>query len=516
MPDTARAPSPAAAPHGAEEHVRRIHGTRLACTLTGLMLTLLLPALDQTIVGTAMPRIVASLHGFEQYAWVVTAYLLGATALLPVAGRLSDQFGRKPFLLGGTIAFLIGSAACGDAQTMAQLIAFRAVQGLAAGIGIILVFTVIADIFPLAERARWQGLFGAVYGFSSVAGPTLGGWLADHGPLVAGFVTDATRWRWVFYINLPLGLLGLALVWGWMPHDLSERVTRETGWAAVRRVDILGAVLSLVATVAVMLALTWVSEDAAGWESRRVIAGLALSAVLFAAFFRHERRTSAEPILPLGLLGQRVYGSVAALSFLTGLILLALVIYLPLYLQRVAGWSASGSGVAILPLTVTSTLGASASGFLMARLGRFRKLASFSGVLMLGCVALMTRFDATTPDWVAALVMGGAGLGLGVFFPITMTVIQAVLPRTAMGIGTNAIGYVRAVGQMFGVAVVGTIVHNTLAAGRGLEVALQRGFLAVTVVAALVVVVTRLTRDVSITGRAPRPARGRTTPPAKT
>ncbi len=514
MPDTA--PAPAAAPRAEDDHVRRIHGGPLACTLTGLMLTLLLPALDQTIVGTAMPRIVASLHGFEQYAWVVTAYLLGATALLPVAGRLSDQFGRKGFLVAGTIAFLIGSAACGDAQTMGQLIAFRAVQGLAAGIGIILVFTVIADIFPRHERARWQGLFGAVYGFSSVAGPTLGGWLADHGPLVAGFVTDATRWRWVFYINLPLGILGLVLVWGWMPHDLSERVTRETGWAAVRRIDVVGALLSLVATMAIMLALTWVSEDAAGWESSRVIGGLVLGAVGFVVFFAHERRTRCEPILPLDLLGDRVYGAIAGLSFLTGLILLALVIYLPLYLQRVAGWSATGSGIAILPLTVTSTLGASASGFLMARLGRFRRLASWAGVLMLACIAAMTQFDAATPGWAAAVIMAGAGLGLGVFFPITMTVIQAVLPRTAMGIGTNAVGYVRAVGQMFGVAVVGTIVHSTLSAGNGLEVALQRGFLAIAVAALLVVGVTRLARDVSITGRPPRPARGRTTPPAKT
>ncbi len=512
MPDTSNVQLPAVD----SEHIRRIHGGKLACVMTGLMLTLLLPALDQTIVGTAMPKIVGSLQGFEDYAWVVTSYLLGATALLPVAGRLSDQFGRKGFLVGGTIVFLIGSAACGAAGTMGQLILFRGVQGFAAGIGIILVFTVIADIFPLEERVRWQGLFGAVYGFASVAGPTLGGWLADHGPLIEGLVSDATRWRWVFYINLPIGLVGLALVWGWMPHDLSERVTHEKGWAAVRRIDIVGALLSLAATVTVMLALTWVSQDAAGWKSPRVVTGLVASAVLFVVFFLHERRTKAEPVLPLDLLGERVYGSLAVLSFLTGLILLALVIYLPLYLQRVAGWTASGSGIAILPLTVTSTLGASISGYLMARLGHYRRLATAAAILMLACIALMTQFDATTPDWIAGTVMGGAGLGLGVFFPITMAVSQAVLPRSAFGIGTNAIGYVRAVGQMFGVAVVGTILHNTMASGRGLDVALQHGFLAVAIVAAMVVVVTRMTRDVSITGKAPGAGRKRTRQPAKT
>src|SRR5437588_7664306 len=188
---------------------RRIHGFALVSVLVALMLTLLLEALDQTIVGTALPRIVGELQGFDRYTWVVTAYLLGSTTMIPIIGKLSDQFGRKWFFMAGVVIFLLGSALSGASQTMNQLIAFRAVQGLGAGTGIALVFTVVGDIFPPAERARWQGVFSAVYGFSSVVGPTVGGWLTDHGPLLGNMVTDTTRWRWVFYINLPLGIIAL-------------------------------------------------------------------------------------------------------------------------------------------------------------------------------------------------------------------------------------------------------------------------------------------------------------------
>ncbi|MEO7001384.1 MAG: MFS transporter, partial [Ktedonobacterales bacterium] len=190
---------------GGRGGARRLHGVALYSVLTALMLTLLLEALDQTIVGTALPRIIGELNGFDRYTWVVTAYLLGTVTVTPIVGKLSDQFGRKWFFVVGVILFLVGSGLAGAAQTIDQLIAFRALQGIGAGTGIALVFTVVGDIFSPAERARWQGIFASVYGFSSVVGPTVGGWLTDHGPLVNGFITDASRWRWVFYVNLPLG-----------------------------------------------------------------------------------------------------------------------------------------------------------------------------------------------------------------------------------------------------------------------------------------------------------------------
>ncbi|MEO8970735.1 MAG: MFS transporter, partial [Ktedonobacteraceae bacterium] len=190
-----------------EESGRRLHGVALISVLTALMLTLLLEALDQTVVGTALPKIVGTLQGFDRYTWAVTAYILASTTMIPVVGKLSDQFGRKWFLLVGTAIFLLGSALSGTAQTMNQFIAFRALQGFGAGVGIALAFVVVADIFPPAERVKWQSLFGVVYGFSNLVGPTLGGWLTDHGPLVGSFVTDTTRWRWVFYLNIPIGII---------------------------------------------------------------------------------------------------------------------------------------------------------------------------------------------------------------------------------------------------------------------------------------------------------------------
>src|SRR3989440_7745074 len=211
----------------------RLRGFALISVLISLMLTLLLEALDQTIVGTALPRIIGNLQGFDRYTWVVIAYLLASTAMIPIVGKLSDQFGRKWFFIVGVVVFLAGSVLSGAAQTMDQLIAFRAVQGLGAGIGIALVFTVFGDIFSPAERPKWQGIFGVVYGFSNLVGPFLGGWLTDHGPLLGNLVTNAPRWRWVFYINLPVGVIALAALLIYLSAKLSARSQRYSGRAAV-------------------------------------------------------------------------------------------------------------------------------------------------------------------------------------------------------------------------------------------------------------------------------------------
>ena len=331
---------------------RRIHGVALISVLTALMLTLLLEALDQTIVGTALPKIVGYLHGFDRYTWVVTAYLLASTTMVPIVGKLSDQFGRKWFFVAGVIVFLTGSVLSGASQSMSQLIAFRALQGLGAGTGIALVFTVVGDIFPPAERARWQGIFGAVYGFSSVVGPTAGGWLTDHGPLLGHFVTNATRWRWVFYVNLPIGLVALAALLIYLPRNISVRSTRFQGMAAIKRIDFLGAALASVATICLLLGLTWGSDQTYTWGSAHVVGTLVAAAVLYIAFFFVERR-AVEPILPLDLFRNQVFTSAAVLSLMTGAVLLSLAIYLPLFLQGVLRESATNSGVVITPLTVS-------------------------------------------------------------------------------------------------------------------------------------------------------------------
>ena len=445
-----------------EGNGRRIHGFALGSVLAALMLTLLLEALDQTIVGTALPKIVGELQGFDRYTWVVTAYLLASTTMIPIIGKLSDQFGRKWFFVAGVLIFLLGSALSGAAQTMDQLIAFRAIQGLGAGTGIALVFTVVGDIFPPAERARWQGIFAGVYGFSSVVGPTIGGWLTDHGPLLGNLVTDATRWRWVFYINLPLGIVALLVLLVYLPTNISMRSNAFTGLAAVRRIDFLGAILASSATICLLLGLTWGGNQTYDWASPQVISTLVAAAILYIAFFIAER-FAKEPILPLDLFRNQVFAADALLGLTTGMVLLSLVIYLPLFLQGVLGESATNSGEVITPLTISLVVGSAISGIIIGRFQRYQLITILGSLVLTAGVFLMTFWTASTSLLTATINMVIAGIGLGIFFSVVTLAVQNALPRSRMGTGTGAITYVRALGQTLGVAIVGTIVNNTIA-----------------------------------------------------
>lgn len=441
---------------------RRIFGFALISVLIALMLTLLLEALDQTIVGTALPTIVGQFQGFDRYSWVVTAYLLASTTMIPLVSKLSDQFGRKWFLVTGVVIFLTGSALSGMAQDMNQLIAFRAVQGTGAGIGIALVFTVVGDIFPPAERARWQGVFAAVYGLSSVVGPTLGGWLTDHGPLLGTLVTNATRWRWIFYINLPIGIIALAALVFYLPSTLSTRSTTYRGWAAFRRVDFAGALLMSSATICLLLGLTWGSDQTYAWNSQQVIGILVAAGVLYTIFFVAER-FAREPLLPLDLFRNQIFASASGVTFLVGMILLPLVIYLPLYLQGVLGESATNSGAVITPLTISVVIGASISGQLVARFKRYQAIAIAGMVILSTGLYLMSRMSALTNPWEASIYMIITGVGMGSFFPLGTLAVQNAIQRSRMGVGTGAITYMRALGQTLGAAIVGTVINNTIA-----------------------------------------------------
>ncbi len=440
---------------------RRLHGIALISVLAALMLTLLLEALDQTIVGTALPKIVGELNGFSLYTWVATAYLLASSTVIPIIGKLSDQFGRKWFFVAGVVVFLCGSALSGAAQTIQQLIAFRALQGLGAGIGISLVFTVVGDIFPPAERPKWQGIFGAVYGLSSVFGPTLGGWLTDHGPLVGTFITDQSRWRWVFYVNLPIGLIALVALLVYLPANISAFTTLYRGWAAIRRIDFVGAFLAAAATICLLLGLTWGGQTYP-WGSAPVIGTLIAAAVLFAAFITVER-FSAEPVLPLDLFKNQVFTAASLLSLGVGAILLSLAYYLPLFLQGVLGESATNSGAVITPLTVSIVIGSVLGGLLVARTGRYQWLAISGAAITCIGVFLLSRMTAATTLWQAAIFMLFAGFGLGIFFSLMTLAVQNAIPRSRLGVGTAATRYLQQAGNTFGVAVVGTVVNNTIA-----------------------------------------------------
>ncbi|HJT59814.1 MAG TPA: MDR family MFS transporter [Ktedonobacteraceae bacterium] len=444
------------------ESGRRLNGTALFCVITGLMLTLLLEALDQTVVGTALPKIVGSLQGFDRYTWAVTAYILASTTMIPLSGKLSDQFGRKWFLIIGTAIFLLGSALSGASQTMNQFIVFRALQGLGAGTGIALAFVVIADMFPPAERTKWQSLFGVVYGLSNLIGPTLGGWLTDHGPLVGTIVTETTRWRWVFYINVPIGIIALAALLVYLPANISARSNDFTGWAAVRHIDFPGAVLSATATICLLLGLTWGSNATYAWSSWQVAGILVAAAILFGAFLIVERY-AIEPILPLDLFRNRVFAAAAFLSLLQLMVMVGLIVYLPLFLQGVLGVSATDAGAVITPMTVSSVIAAALAGFAITVLKRYQLITIVSAFILIVGVFLLTRMTPSTGIPEAIIFMVIAGIGLGPFFSVLTIAAQNALPRTRLGIGTSAVRYLGQLGSVLGVAIIGTVVNNSLA-----------------------------------------------------
>jgi EmrB/QacA subfamily drug resistance transporter len=491
-----------------------LRGFALASVIVALMLSLLLEALDQTIVGTAMPRIIADLHGLDRYTWVVTAYVLASMTMVPIVGKLSDQFGRKWFLLGGTALFLFGSLLAGASQTMDQLILFRALQGLGAGMGMALVATVIGDLFEPAERAKWMSLFGIVYGVSSLIGPTIGGWLAEHGPLLSSLVTDATRWRWVFYINLPLGLIALIALLIFLPANVSVRTSSLTGWAAVRHIDFLGAALSAAASIGLLLGLSLGSDRTYSWTSAPVLGPLAIGIVLLALFFIVERR-AAEPILPLGLFRNQVFTAASLLSLLQMMLLMGFTLYLPLFLQGVLTVSPTVSGLVMTPLSISMVIGAMAAGPIIGALKRYQIIAIVGGMFMVAGSFLITTMTPQTGLLQAIVFMSLAGIGTGVFFMVPTLAAQNALPASQMGVSTAATRYLGQLGATLGIAIVGTVVNSGVSgnlmqhlptdpAGKQmLAGALQHGFVAVLVFAAIALLITFFLKDVPFVTASP-------------
>ncbi len=484
----------------------RLRGVALASVIIALMLSLLLEALDQTIVGTSMPRIIAQLHGLDRYTWVVTAYVLASMTMVPIVGKLSDQFGRKWFLLGGTALFLLGSLVAGASQTMNQLILFRGVQGLGAGIGMALVATVFGDLFEPEARAKWGSVFGIVYGVSNLFGPTLGGWLTEHGPLVGSLITQSSRWRWVFYINLPVGLLAVAALLFFLPATLSVPTSTRTGWAAVRRIDVPGALLSAAATICLMLGLTWGSSQLFAWSSAPVLATLGAGGALFALFLLVERRAS-EPILLLSLFRNQVFSMAALLTILQMMVLLGLSLYLPLFLQGVLAISPTAAGLLITPLSLSMVLGAMLAGPIIGGLKRYRFVIVLGALLMGTGSFLLTLMTPATSLLQAILSMILTGIGLGSFFSLSV-IAQNVMPASRLGVSTAATRYLGQLGATLGIAIVGTVVSSSIAGNllhrlptttveRGvLAGALQHGFVAVLVFALIALVAAFFLKDV--------------------
>ena len=489
---------------------RRLHGHALVSVMIALLLTAFLEALDNLIVTPAMPRIASSLHGFDLYTWVVTAYLLAATAVVPVAGKLSDQFGRKGFLLSGIVIFLLGSGLAGASQTMDQLILFRAIQGLGAGIGIGLVITVIGDLFPPEERASKQALLGIVFGISQLCGPTLGGWITDHGPLIAGFVTEITRWRWLFYLNLPFGLLALLVLGIFLPSHLSACSMQTTRRSALGRIDWPGAGLLVAATCCLLLGLSLGSTQISAWTSLPVIVLLVAFAVFSVLFFAVERK-AIDPIIPPELFRQQIFAVDALLTLVQGMILIGAFIPLSLFLQGVLALSPTGAGALITTLSVSLSLGAALAGASISIRKRYQMTAIMgAGIMMIGSFLLM-RMTQQSSLLMIGLYLVLVGLGTGSFFAVQMVAAQNAIPQTHLGVGTGVIRYLNQLGLTLGAALMGIVVNSALtgktgaglptttAARLALAGVLQNGFWVVLALSALALLITFFLKDVPMT-----------------
>ena len=408
---------------------------------SGLMAGLLLAALDQTIVATALPRIVGELGGLDYYSWVVTAYLLSSTVCTPLYGKVSDLYGRRIMVQSAILIFLAGSLLAGLAQDMAQLIVFRAVQGVGAGGLMALTFAVVGDVVSPRERGRYIGLLAGTWAFASVLGP-----------LVGGFIVDNMSWRWVFLINLPVGALAFAVT----SSVLHLPVVRRS-----HRIDILGAALLTASVSCLLLALVWGGTEYP-WSSP-VISGLLVGGgAMLAGFVFWESRV-AEPILPLRLFRDPIFSVSSALGFLTGCGLFGGVIFLPLFLQVVTGVSATNSGLLLLPLTAGVVTGSVGSGRIISRTGRYRGWPIGGLALASVGMILLTFMRADTPLVWSSLFMVVLGLGVGATMQVTILVVQNSVDHRDLGVATAAAQFFRQMGGAFGVAAFGAIMNYRLA-----------------------------------------------------
>ena len=423
--------------------VVRLTRPQLVGTMIGLVLAMLLAALDQTIVGTAEPRIIASLSGFNRYPWVATAYMLTSTIIVPIIAKLSDLFGRKWFFLWGATVFVATSALCGASGNlnflgldgMNQLILFRGLQGIGAGAVMGLIFVIVGDVFSPLERGRYQGFFSGVWGFAAIFGPTLGGWLTDH-----------ISWRATFYVNLPVGLVAIAAIYFEFPDIRPQGIRRRLDWAGA---------FALIACIApLLLALTWVTDY--GWGAPRVESLLVFAAVMLVVFLYAETKAE-EPLIPLALFRDPVIRICSVAIFVLGAGMFGVILYLPLFMQGVLGVSATQSGALLTPMMFGAVTGSFLGGQLTYRLKNY-KLPGIMGSVLVTCgMTIFAMMNASTPQVQVVVGMILAGLGMGLLQPVYTVAVQNVAPRAQMGAATASTIFFRAIGSTLGVAVFGSV-----------------------------------------------------------
>ncbi len=401
-----------------------------------LMLGMLLAALDQTIVSTALPTIVGDLGGVNHLSWVVTSYLLASTVSTPLYGKLGDMYGRKALFQLAIVIFLAGSALSGASQSMTELVLFRGLQGLGAGGLMVGAQAIIGDLVPPRERGRYMGLIGSVFAFASVVGPLLG-----------GFFVDTLSWRWVFYVNLPLGAVALAVTASRLKLPQRER--------SQHRVDYLGAALLTASATSLILLTTWGGNEYA-WNSGTII-GLGVAGVVLLGLFLIQERRAAEPVIPLGLFRSGPFSVVHGVAFLVGLAMFGALTFLPLFLQIVDGATPTGSGLLMLPLMAGLLTASIASGRMITRIGRYKIFPVVGAAVMTAGMFLLSLLDLHTTRLTSSLYMLVIGVGIGTVMPVLVLVAQNAAPPRDMGAATSTATFSRSIGGSVGVAVFGAI-----------------------------------------------------------
>lgn len=403
----------------------------------GLLVAMLFASLDNTIVGTAMPRIVGELGGLGVMTWLTTAYMLTSTTVVPIAGKLADLIGRKSVYVVGIIIFLIGSALCGMADSMTQLIVFRGIQGLGGGVMMPMAMIIIGDIFTGAERAKWQGVFGAVFGLSAVIGPQIGGW-----------IVDASSWRWVFYINMPVGIVAAILI------SLGLKNKKLEGPV---KIDIAGIFTMIVGVVSLLLALTFGGKDYP-WGSWQILSLFVLSIVFLIAFVIVESKTS-EPILPMHLFKNKIFSLLNGIGFLMSIGMFGAIMFVPLFMQGIIGMSPSQSGTMMIPMMVTMMAASILGGQLVRKIGV--KAQIITGMIIMGAgFWLLSTMAIDTTKLVAMCFMGTLGLGMGLVMPVLTLALQESFPKSQLGVVTSSSQFFRQIGGTFGMTILGAIMNH--------------------------------------------------------
>lgn len=421
-----------------------------------VMMAMFLSALDQNIVSTALPTIVREFNSLESLSWVLTAYMLSSTITVPIYGKLSDMYGRKELYLLGIIIFLIGSVLCGMAESMNQLIFFRAIQGIGGGALMTNSFAIIADLFNAEERGKWQGLMGAVFGLSSVLGPFMGGW-----------ITDNLDWRWNFYFNLPIGALALAGVFFLMPKIRSSIKDKSIDWS--------GAISLSIFLITMLLGFTFGGTTYA-WGSIQII-GLFSTALIFFIIFLLAEKRAINPVLPLTLFKNKIFSVAIALTFMTGMSMFGVISYIPLFAQKVLNISATNSGTIMFPMMIGMIFSSVIAGQIISKIKKYKVIAIVGNFFVLIGALLLSFMDGSTTQLQLVFNMVILGLGMGMTMPSFNLAIQNAFEHSKIGLVTAATQLFRSIGGTVGIAIFGTILNASIIKNSGsLDIAIPQTF----------------------------------------